>query len=249
MEQGFNPAALLMPPDITKCKRILCVQPHPDDNEIGMGGTIAVLAKAGCEVHYLTVTKGDQGNLDKNATPEETAAIRRKEAEAAGGYLGAKFFHFLDYGDGTLNDPLGLSHKIARVIQEVRPDAVFGPDPWLMYESHLDHIVTGQAVSSAVNISGRNLGFGLEPVADIAIGYYFTANPNTVIDITGSFEQKFEAIALHKSQIDATTYAMFKIYFEMKGRELAQGRGFELGEGLKVLGKIHTHCFVDAYKI
>ena len=61
----------------------------------------------------------------------------------AGTHLGAKAFHFLDLGDGTLADVLGLSVQIARVIREVRPDAIFAPDPWLAYESHLDHAVTG----------------------------------------------------------------------------------------------------------
>ena len=47
---AFDVAALLAPPDILKSKCALCIQPHPDDNEIGMGGTVAVLAQAGCRV-------------------------------------------------------------------------------------------------------------------------------------------------------------------------------------------------------
>ena len=140
---AFDVAALLAPPDILKSKCALCIQPHPDDNEIGMGGTVAVLAQAGCTVHYLTVTNGDQGNKNRTASPQETARVRRAEAIAAGTHLGAKEFHFLDHGDGTLDDVLGLSAQIARVIREVRPDAIFAPDPWLAYESHLDHAVTG----------------------------------------------------------------------------------------------------------
>ena len=145
---AFDVAALLAPPDILKSKCALCIQPHPDDNEIGMGGTVAVLAQAGCTVHYLTVTNGDQGNKNRTASPQETARVRRAEAIAAGTHLGAKAFHFLDLGDGTLDDGLGLSAQIARVIREVRPDAIFAPDPWLAYESHLDHAVTGRAAST-----------------------------------------------------------------------------------------------------
>ena len=73
---GFDIGAMLAPPDILQCKRVLCIQPHPDDNEIGMGGIIAKLASLGCEIHYLTVTNGDMGNRDVTATPEETAAQR-----------------------------------------------------------------------------------------------------------------------------------------------------------------------------
>ena len=152
---AFDVAALLAPPDILKSKCALCIQPHPDDNEIGMGGTVAVLAQAGCTVHYLTVTNGDQGNKNRTASPQETARVRRAEAIAAGTHLGAKAFHFLDLGDGTLADVLGLSVQIARVIREVRPDAIFAPDPWLAYESHLDHAVTGRAAANAFLMSGR----------------------------------------------------------------------------------------------
>jgi LmbE family N-acetylglucosaminyl deacetylase len=245
---NIDVSALLSPPGILDCKRALCIQPHPDDNEIGMGGTIAVLAGRGCEVHYLTVTRGDQGSREAAQGPVETALIRRDEAVAAGIFLGAGEFHFLDHGDGTLSDIVGLSREIAEVIRQVQPEVIFCPDPWLFYEGHYDHVVCGRAAANAFHISGgiHFDGGRTEPWRARAIGFYFTANPNTVINIDGVFEQKFSAIALHKSQIDSQTLAMYRVYFQMKGRELAGNRDFTLGEGLKVLGPLHTHCFVDA---
>lgn len=67
---------LMAPPDLTGCSKILCVQPHPDDNEVGMGGIIASFAGRGCEIHYLTVTNGDLGAMDDKLSSEEIAAIR-----------------------------------------------------------------------------------------------------------------------------------------------------------------------------
>ena len=234
----INVQALLSPPDILGCKRVLCIQPHPDDNEIGMGGTIAVLAEVGCEIHYLTVTNGNKGNKDKQASREQTAAIRREEAIAAGRCLGASEFHFMDYDDSALSDAWELSEAIVEILRKVQPEAIFCPDPWLPYEAHLDHIVTGKAAASAFTKYGRG-----------AIGYYFTANPNTVIDISHAFEKKFAAIALHDTQMTPETLAMYRIYFNMKAQELAKGKGFALGEGLKVLSALHSHCFVDAVRI
>ena len=92
-------------------------------------------------------------------------------------------------------------------------------------------------------------GGDTQPHAASAIGYYFTAQPNTVVDISAVFEKKFEAIALHDSQMDAQTLAMYRVYFGMKGKEQAAGKNFALGEGLKVLSPLHAHCFVDAARI
>ena len=55
---AFDVAALLAPPDILKSKCALCIQPHPDDNEIGMGGTIAALAARG-KALTIRVKEGD----------------------------------------------------------------------------------------------------------------------------------------------------------------------------------------------
>ena len=213
-----------------------------------MGGTIAVLAGRGCEIHYLTLTRGDQGSRDSSRGPEETAEIRREEAAAAGRFLGAREFHFLDHCDGTLSDIVGISREIADLIRRFQPEIVFCPDPWLFYEGHYDHVAGGRAAANAFHMSGgiHFDGGRTQPWRARAIGFYFTSHPNTVIDISGVVEQKFSAIALHKSQIDPQTLALYRVYFQMKGTELARGRGFALGEGLKILGPLQTHCFTDA---
>ncbi|MCL6603210.1 MAG: PIG-L family deacetylase [Paenibacillus sp.] len=243
---------LLAPPDILNCKKILCIQPHPDDNEIGMGGIISSYADKGCEIHYLTVTNGDLGSLDENLSHEEIAAIRTKELEQAGRFLGASSFHSLNYGDGTLENIPRLAGEIAEIIRSVKPEAIFCPDPWLMYEAHYDHIVTGKAAAHAFMSSSLPRypkGTLTQPWQPIAIGFYFTANPNLVVDTTDAYDKKFRAIDLHRSQFNEETLAMYRVYFKEKGRQLAEGKDFEIGEGLKVLAPVHLHCFVDAIHI
>ncbi|MEK3905428.1 PIG-L deacetylase family protein [Paenibacillus sp. FSL R7-0179] len=245
-------AALMSPPDLSGCRTVLCIQPHPDDNEVGIGGTIASFAERGCEIHYLTVTNGDLGAVDEQLSSAGIAAIRASELEAAGRLLGATVFHQLDHGDGTLEHIPALAGEIAEIIRTVQPDVVLCPDPWLSYEAHYDHIVTGRAAAQAVLSSGLPLyprGTLTRPWQPKAIGFYFTAEPNTVIDITDHFERKFAAMALHVSQFNEEQLAMYRFYFGEQGRQLAEGRGFGLGEGLKVLSPLHLHCFVDARRI
>ncbi|QUL52764.1 PIG-L family deacetylase [Paenibacillus tritici] len=245
-------SALMSPPDLSDCRKLLCIQPHPDDNEVGLGGTIASFAEKGCEIHYLTVTNGDLGAVDEHLSSAEIAAIRAHELEAAGRSLGATVFHQLDHGDGTLEHIPALAEEIAEIIRTVQPDVIFCPDPWLSYEAHYDHIVTGRAAAQAFLSSGLPLyprGTSTRPWQPKAISFYFTSEPNTVIDITDHFERKFDAMALHRSQFSEEMLGLYRIYFHEQGRQLAEGKGFGLGEGLKVLSPLHLHCFVEARKI
>lgn len=183
----------LSTPDILVCKKALCIQPHPEDNEVGMGGIIAVLAQKGCEIHYLTVTNGGLGSPSPSVNFDETVALRHDETIAAGRHLGAPVFYFLAHDDGTLQDVPALTREITEEIRKVQPDAIFCPDPWLNYESHYDHVTTGRASANAVIMSGLHSypkGDTNTPWTPTAIGFYFTSKPNTIIDISAVFEQK-----------------------------------------------------------
>lgn len=241
---------MLTPPDLMASKRVLCVQPHPDDNEVGAGATIAKLSEQGTEVYYLTVTNGDLGG--SNATSEEIKAIRAKELEAAGRYLGVKGFYALGFPDNMPQSIDEIVPEVVKIIREVKPDTILCPDPWLPYEAHADHRKTGYAVAQAFLLSDNpNYPRGRQnkPWQLQVIAFYFTANPNTVIDTTATMEKKFEAMAMHKSQFNEDLLQLYRCYFNMKGRELAQGKGFAVGEGFKVMNKLFMHCFVDAIYI
>ena len=239
----------IAPPDLMASRRVLVVQPHPDDNEIGAGGIIAKLSAQGCEVYYLTVTTGDLGMPDPAMSSPEIAEIRAAEAQAAGRHLGVKGFYSLGLPDQMLQSEQEIAPMIVDIIREVKPDAVLCPDPWLAYECHSDHRKTGMAVAQAAMFSG-SFSYprgGVHQTWEVtAIGFYYTSNPNTVIDVTPYWDQKFEAISLHKSQIDEGTLSMFRGFFTLKSTQLAEGKGFALGEGLKLLRPFQLHCFVDA---
>lgn len=237
-------------PDLFPSKRVLCIQPHPDDNEVGAGAVIAKLADSGAEIAYLTVTNGDLGI--EECTPEETAAIRGLELKEAGRSLGASHFYSLGLPDNFSEQPEEVALKIIEIIREFQPDCVFAPDPWMCYEAHSDHRKTGLAAAQAFLLSGnshlprgkKNLSFNAEKIA-----FYFTSHPNTVIDVSNHLPRQFEAIKLHKSQFDPAFLEVLQIYFTEQGRKLAADSDFELGMGLKVLSSFHLHCIVDAVKM
>lgn len=249
---GIINEAFFSPPDLSKAKKVLCVQPHPDDNEIGMGGIIQWMVAQGISVDYLTVTDGGLGAHDKTLCGDALIATRRAEAQASGQLLGVENFYFLDYPDGSLQDVLSLANDICEILRRERYDAVFCPDPYLPYEAHQDHLVVGRAVAQAfisTSLLEYPRGTQTSPYDMMAIGFYFTKSPNTIIDTAKYFKQKFKAIALHKSQISKKMLEMYRMYFTLQGTQLGKEKGYAMAEGLKVLAPIHLHCITEAEDI
>ncbi|NMD41929.1 MAG: PIG-L family deacetylase, partial [Firmicutes bacterium] len=156
-------------PDLMKMRRILCVQAHPDDGEIGAGATVARLIREGAAVIYATVTDGSAGTVDPSMDRSELARIRRREGEEAAALLGVTEMIWLDFPDSGCLQLSAVREKIFETVRRVRPDLVMVMDPWLPYEAHTDHRVTGLAAAEAVLLAGyphvcpRDQAAGLAP--------------------------------------------------------------------------------------
>lgn len=229
-------------------KNVLVIQPHPDDAEIGCGNVIARLRDNNATIHYLTVTDGSLGITDEKFE-KDIVRIRRLEAEASGRFLGASDFRFLNHADGSLESIPELARELAEAIRETKPDLILSPDPWLTYEAHNDHIVTGKAAAQAFISSGllRYPGNTATPPHQAGfIAFYFTENPNYVVDVSDNMEDMFKAIAMHESQIDEKTMQLYRMYFTYRASMIGQEKGYRLGAGLKILQPVMMHCFTEA---
>ena len=77
-------------PDLFSAKRILCIQPHYDDNDIAAAGILTQLSKQGAELFYLTATDDLMGVVDVSLSDEEAANALKKDQFAAGKIVGVK---------------------------------------------------------------------------------------------------------------------------------------------------------------
>lgn len=237
---------LCSPPDLSKAKRVLFVQPHPDDNQIGAGGTIAWLRSLGVEVYELTVTD------DRYAVPEyigkenDVQTLRQKEALAAQRCLGMKNAGFLGFADKNDNSVREISLRIVEVIRKVQPDYVLTVDPQLETECHSDHIKVGEAVKFAAmdalcdfypEFDNGKLRTDAWRVK--GVGFYYTDKPNTLVDITEFEELKMKSIKCHKSQAEPTLLAAIMLQNKM----FAEGTEFKAAEPLRLLTSLQMHCF------
>lgn len=234
---------LCAPPKIEHIKKALFIQPHPDDNQIGAGGTIARLVANGAEVYELTVLDDRYTDLTYSG---EGYTVRQKEALAAQEKLGMKNAGFLGFGDRTRATAREIADKITPVIREIKPDAIFTVDPSLLTECHEDHIKVGNAVKFAF----MDAGFNFVPDFDngqprkdthnvMTLGFYYTDRPNTIVDISDYEDLKFEAINCHESQKDIALNAALRI----QDQYFAQGTDYKAAEVLRLQNKLHSHCF------
>ncbi len=189
--------------DLERFSRLLAVQPHPDDNDLAIGGTVARLAGGGAWVGYLTVTDGSAGSRDPGAIGPSLARRRRDEQRAAARLLGVADLFFLDHADGAVADELGLRSEILTIIRETRPDLVLMPDPWLAYEAHPDHRITGHAAAAAAALAHLpGIPGGKAPPHEVGhAAFYWTERANTHLRLTPeAFDRKVEAVRCHASQ-------------------------------------------------
>lgn len=227
-------------------KRALVVVAHPDDVDFGTAGTIAYLTNRGVDVAYCLVTSGDAGGDDSTDSREERIAIREAEQTAAAKEVGVTNLTFLHWPDGRVETTMALRREIARVIRTHKPSLVITQSPERNYErifaSHPDHLATGEATLRAVYPDARNphafpelIREGFEPhtVSEVWLS---GVNPTMVVNITKTFDQKFEALSKHVSQVG--TRKGLKKMMRSWSRATAKNAGMKKGklaEGFRVI--------------
>jgi len=219
----------------------MVVVAHPDDAEFMVAGTVAKWARAGTEVTYVVVTKGDKGSEDPEMTPQRLTEIREAEQRAAGAILGVRNFEFMGYEDGYLEHTLKLRRDITRLVRQYRPEVVMCFDPTNRffndyYANHPDHRASGDATVDAVFPSARDrltfpelLTEGLEPHKVKQLWMGSTQNANVWVDIGDVLAEKRAALLAHPSQLDEGA-AEFVVTL---ARWAAEGQDFEYAESFR----------------
>jgi LmbE family N-acetylglucosaminyl deacetylase len=134
--------------------KLLAVFAHPDDESMGMGGTLAKYAAEAVETHLICASRGERGWFgpeEQNPGLEKLGQLRTKELEACVKELGMTSLSFLNYIDGDVdqadhNEAIG---KIVTHIRRIKPQVVVTFPPDGNY-GHPDHIAIGQFTSAAI---------------------------------------------------------------------------------------------------
>ncbi|HKZ44626.1 MAG TPA: PIG-L deacetylase family protein [Anaerolineales bacterium] len=242
--------SLIPIPDIYSARRILCIQPHYDDNDIAAGGILKQLQQKGAELIYLTVTDDLMGVVDNTLSTEAAEQALRRDQFAAGKIIGVKEHYWLGYPDAGKYDFFELRGDLLKYIRLIQPDLVVTADPWLTYEGHHDHIQTGLATTEAVIFAGMTKIASSDPEIDSAyrghaiqgVVFYYTREANTIADVTQTWDDKISAVRSYQAQFEPDGMEELVMALEMKSRQVAMDNGFEHGEPLKILHPMALHC-------
>ncbi len=217
---------------MNEMRKILVVTPHPDDAESGAGGAIAKWCRQGMEVVLVVCTNGDKGSNDREMSPQRLAEIREKEQLESAKVLGLSDVVFLGYPDQGLEDSDDFREKIVRLIREHKPDTVVTVDSSNRYIRHRDHYNCFRATLDAVFPYSRDhmafpqhLAEGLEPHNVYSVLLFRPAEPDLFIDITDTFDVKYEALYKHASQVGERSW---------EREERARNRASEVGKKIGV---------------
>ena len=208
-------------------KRVLVIAPHPDDEIIGCGATMAKHVSEGDEVFILIATNAYIGASELYSI--ENVENVRKEALKAHAFLGVQETFFLDFPAPALNSfpEYKLSLAFSEIIQDIRPDLLYLPHPGDLHQDH-------KAVYRSALVASR-------PLYDFKISLilcYETLSetewtpmqekafiPNCFVDVSDFFQMKLNAMDYYKSQIKIFPHSR-----SIEGLEaLAKYRGSTIG--------------------
>jgi LmbE family N-acetylglucosaminyl deacetylase len=189
-------------------KIALAIGAHPDDIEFYMAGTLLMLKKAGCQIHYLNLASGNCGSAEYDSAA--VRSIRSTEARAAAKVLGAHFHASLT-DDLEILYRLDLLRELAAVIREVKPKIVLTHPPQDYME---DHTNTCRLAVTAAFARGMP-NFKSVPArltGDYPVTVYHSmphghcdqlrrkVMPGAFVNTTSVHNLKRDALACHKSQ-------------------------------------------------
>lgn len=182
---------------------ILAVGAHPDDVDLGVGGTILALADQGYRVGILDLTRGE---LASRGTVEE----RKQEAELSKERLGASMRLNAGLPDGAIANVMEQRSAVISIIRSLRPRVLLchhGAD------RHPDHVAAHTLLKEANFYAGvASIRTEHEPYRAETVYYYRpyyedSATPAFIMDISKQFDRKYEALKAFGSQLYNPDYS------------------------------------------
>lgn len=227
---------------------VLAFGAHPDDIELGCGGTLIKLSSAGYSIVLVDMVQGEMGTRG-------TVEIRQQEAKAAAKIIGAAARENLELEDGNIHTSDEAKRKVVEIVRKYRPSLVLIP---YGKDRHPDHCRASELAYEGIFTAGlRRYKTGQESYRPSRLVYYMgwqEFKPSFIVDISAQFERKMEAIYAYSTQFkpDDNSYPptrlsshKYKRFIESRIAYYGSLINKEHGEGFLVQGNIEAENLLD----
>jgi LmbE family N-acetylglucosaminyl deacetylase len=215
--------------------RSLVIAPHPDDEILGVGGTLLKRRAQGGEIGWILMTE----MKTENGYTKEVVNQRRTEIESIESFMGFGFFSEMKFATSSLDQvPMALLvDKLSKAIREFEPQEILLPH---FSDVHSDHRVTFEAASSCVKWFRQpsvNRIMSYETVSETGFGLNLNLDfqPNLFIDIERYLERKVEALNIYTSETDNHPFPRSKETLIALATLRGSSSGFKAAEAFELL--------------
>lgn len=214
-------------------KSVLIIAAHPDDETLGMGGSIKVLSDLGYEINVLFLSSG----VGSRIIERQTSVARKKSAESALNLLGCNNLEFMNFPDNSFDslNILDVVKVIERKIDEVQPEMVFTNH---YTDLNIDHRITCEATKVAVRPKSKSfvneLYFFEIPSST---GWNFGSKifiPHFYVNISNTIEFKIKALLEYSVELDDPPNARSLVSLEALSVQRGSSVGYSNAEAFEV---------------
>ncbi len=221
-------------------RNVLIVAAHPDDEILGVGGTVKVLADAGVVVRALILAEGQTSRTEKREdTPLDVIIRLRENAAAAAEIMGFTSIDFCDFPDNRMDgvNLLDIIKVVSQYIEKYSPDTIFTHHHG---DLNIDHRRVCEAVLTACRPTGKDAVkriYAFETPSSTEWNYTYenSFRPNVYVDISGAIEVKAKGMNCYESERTEFPHPRSEGALRALARYRGSNSGMEYAEGFMLL--------------
>lgn len=226
-------------------EKILVVAAHPDDELLGLGGTIRRFADSGKEIHAVILAEGITSRAETRDEADTNALIElREDAQNAANVVGYNSIEFHDFPDNRMDevDLLDIIKVVTKYVEKYRPDTIFTHHHG---DLNIDHRRTCEAVLTACRPIGDYCVkriYAFETPSSTEWNYIYSEpfTPNVYFDVTNTLEAKVKGMACYRSESTLYPHPRSAEALRALGKLRGSNVGFEMAEAFILLRECHS---------